>query len=208
MSAAAGFLLSLCIVLFPLSVSAQAWRISVLGDSLATGYGIAPESAYPARLEALAAASGIALRVSVVARNGATTAWGRTAVAEVALQRPHVAVVALGGNDMLAQRAPLAVATDLEAILHGLRSARIPVLLCGMRAYPEWSDRSRRAFEDVWPAAARRWRVPLVPFILEGVARRPALNLPDGIHPNEAGSARIAETIWRALHPLLVSLAR
>jgi acyl-CoA thioesterase-1 len=59
------------------------------------------------------------------------------------------------------------------------------------------------AFHDVFPRLARRYNIPLVPFLLTGVALTPGLTGPDGVHPNAAGARRIADNVWPYLEPLL-----
>jgi acyl-CoA thioesterase-1 len=59
----------------------------------------------------------------------------------------------------------------------------------------------------VYPDLAGTYRVPLIPFLLEGVAGDAALNQADGIHPNPEGARRVADTVWKTLEPLLTSTA-
>ena len=89
---------------------------------------------------------------------------------------------------------------DLDAILDRLLVRPTRVLVCGMRA-PPWIGAYARAFDAVFPAAARAHHVPLYPFLLEGVALNPMLSLPDRIHPN----ARGIEIVARNLAPQVIS---
>ena len=89
------------------------------------------------------------------------------------------------------------------AIVTRLREGGARVLLAGMRLPPNYGAAYTREFAATFDAVARRTSVPLLPFLLDGVAGRPALNLPDGIHPNAAGQRIVADTVWRALQPLL-----
>ena len=49
------------------------------------------------------------------------------------------------------------------------------------------------AFDGLYKRIADKYKVPLYPFILDGVAQDPALNQADGIHPNPKGVDVVAE---------------
>jgi acyl-CoA thioesterase I len=78
-------------------------------------------------------------------------------------------------------------------------------LLAGMRLPPNYGAAYTRDFAAVFVDAARQTGVPLVPFLLDGVAANASLNLTDGIHPNAAGHRIIAERLWPHLRPLLTA---
>jgi acyl-CoA thioesterase I len=79
------------------------------------------------------------------------------------------------------------------------------VLLAGMEAPPNFGAEYTREFRAVYPAVAKKYDVPLVPFLLAGLAGVPALNQSDGIHPNPQGHRMIADLVWRQLEPMLPS---
>jgi acyl-CoA thioesterase-1 len=83
------------------------------------------------------------------------------------------------------------------------QSKGIKVLLCGMETPPLRSWNYSVAFHRIFPRLAEKYRIPLVPFLLQGVALNPDMNGDDGIHPNAAGARAIADTIWSYLEPLL-----
>ncbi len=72
-----------------------------------------------------------------------------------------------------------------------------------MEAPPNNGPDYARAFHDVYPAVAARHGATLVPFLLDGVAGEATLNQADGIHPNPEGARRVADTVWRALEPVV-----
>ena len=117
--------------------------------------------------------------------------------------RPDFVVVALGANDGLRAQPVAALRDNLSTIVTRLRAAGARVLLAGMRLPPNYGADYATAFAGAFPAVARATSVPLLPFLLDGVAGDPALNQPDGIHPNAVGHAAVAELVWRALQPLL-----
>jgi len=84
-----------------------------------------------------------------------------------------------------------------------LQAAGARVLLVGMRLPPNYGGEYTREFEAVFPAVARKAKVSLTPFFLDGVAGVPGLNQPDGIHPTAAGQQVIADHLWPYLRPLL-----
>jgi acyl-CoA thioesterase-1 len=61
----------------------------------------------------------------------------------------------------------------------------------------------QQGFSSLFGRIATEEEVPLVPFLLEGVAGRKELNLEDGIHPNVAGQRRLAANVVPMLEPLL-----
>ena len=179
--------------------------IVALGDSLTAGLGVTAEEAYPALLQARLAREGHRYRVVNAGVSGDTTAGALRRLDWVLRARPVIVVVALGANDGLRGLPVAAMRDNLVAIVTRLRESGARVLLAGMRLPPNYGAAYTREFADAFDAVARRTSVPLLPFLLDGVAGRPALNLPDGIHPNAAGQRMVADTVWRALQPLLRS---
>ena len=177
--------------------------IVALGDSLTAGFGVAPEEAWPALVEARLRREGYPYRVVNAGVSGDTTAGGLRRVDWVLRNRPEVAVVALGANDGLRGLGTEAMQANLLAIVERLRGAGARVLVAGMQVPPNYGTAYARAFRGVFPEVARRTGSPLMPFLLDGVAADPRLNLADGIHPNAAGHRAIAERVWPHLLALL-----
>jgi len=177
--------------------------IVALGDSLTAGWGVAADEAYPARLEARLQREGYAYRMVNAGVSGDTTAGGLRRVDWVLRAKPDIVIVALGANDGLRAQSPQAMRDNLAAIVARLQAAGARVLLAGMRLPPNYGAAYTREFAEAFPSVARRASVPLLPFLLEGVAGVPALNQADGIHPNAAGQRVVADNVWRALKPLL-----
>lgn len=177
--------------------------IVALGDSLTAGFGLAAEEAWPALIEARLRREGYPYRVVNAGVSGDTTAGGLRRVDWVLRHRPEVAVVALGANDGLRGQSVDAMRANLVALVERLRAAGTRVLLAGMEVPPNYGAAYARAFRAAFPEVARRTGAALMPFLLDGVAADPRLNLPDGIHPNAAGHRVIAERLWPHLVPLL-----
>jgi acyl-CoA thioesterase-1 len=201
----AGAVVLLCLAVLGLAPGeAHADGVVVaLGDSLTAGLGIAVDEAFPARLEARLRSEGYAYRVVNAGVSGDTTAGGLRRVDWVLRAGPEVVIVALGANDGLRGQSPQATRANLEEIVARLLAAGARVLLAGMRLPPNYGADYTRAFEAVFPAVARRAKVALMPFLLDGVAGVPRLNQADGIHPTAAGQQVIADHLWPYLRPLL-----
>jgi len=180
-------------VLLGATVDAKAdCRIALLGDSIASGYGLAPEDALPAELERRLQTAGYACEVLDAGVAGDTSAGGLARLDWMLAEAPSHVIVELGGNDALRALPPKAMADNLEAIIERLKAEDIPVLLAGMRAPPNLGRDYGEEFAAVFPRLAEKHDIPLYPFILEGVAGTPELNQGDGIHPTAEGVDVIA----------------
>jgi acyl-CoA thioesterase-1 len=175
-------------------------RLTVFGDSLSAGFGLAAAEAFPAQLERALRARGLTVTVINAGLSGDTSAGGRARLDWTLADRPALVIVELGGNDALRGLPPEETAANLDAILATLHRQGIQALLAGMRAPRNLGEEYCNRFDRLYPRLAERHGVPYYPFFLEGVAGNPALNLADGIHPNAAG---IAEIVRRIL-PLVV----
>ena len=183
----------------PPAVQQQDERLVLaFGDSLYAGYGLDPGDSFPAVLERELEAAGLSVRVVNAGVSGDTTAAGlrRLAFTLDGLPRhPDLAIVGLGGNDMLRGLDPAETRRNLDAILAELDRRGIPILLTGMLAPRNLDGAYVRSFESIFPDLARRYDAELDPFFLQGVVTRPELMLPDGLHPNAAGISRIADRV-------------
>jgi acyl-CoA thioesterase-1 len=166
-------------------------RILAFGDSLTAGYGLPEPDAFAGRLQAALAAHGIRATVINGGVSGDTTAGGLSRLDWALGDRPSLVILELGANDALRGIDPAVARANLDAMLAKLRDAHVPVLLAGMLAPPNLGAGYAAAFNPIYPELAAKYRVPLYPFFLDGVARDPALNQPDGLHPNAAGVAVI-----------------
>lgn len=174
-----------------------------LGDSLTEGYGLSPEQAYPARLERALRERGRPVRVVNAGISGSTSASAVSRLRWQLRSRPDIVVIALGANDGLRGVDLDSTRSHLSEAIALAKESGARVLLAGMKLPPNYGPEYTRAFEEMFPELARRHRVALLPFLLEGVAAQPELNLPDGIHPNARGSEIVAENVLAALLPLL-----
>jgi acyl-CoA thioesterase I len=174
-----------------------------LGDSLTEGYGLPPEQAYPSRLEELLHQRGLAVRVVNAGISGSTSASAVSRLRWQLRSHPDWVVIALGGNDGLRGVDVSATRSHLSEAIALARANGVRVLLAGMKLPPNYGPDYTGAFEAMFPSLAKEHDVALLPFLLEGVAADPELNLPDGIHPNARGAEIVARNVLEALLPLL-----
>ncbi len=177
---------------------ADAKLVVVFGDSLYAGYRLGPQEGFAPQLQAALGKAGVVARVHNAGVSGDTTAAGKTRLAFVLdnLERkPDLLVLGLGGNDMLRGVKPGETRANLTAMMDDLKQRGIPVILTGMLASPNMGADYSDAFNPIFPELAKQYGAPLYPFFLDGVVANQALMLPDGIHPNAKGVARIVEGI-------------
>jgi len=185
--------------------SQTATRIVFLGDSLTAGLGLDLDEAYPALIQEKIDAEGFDGQAVNAGLSGDTTAGGLRRLDWLLRGRIDILVLALGANDGLRGLPTTEMANNLLAIIEKTRS-RYPnakIIVAGMLVPPnqgrEYEDAYRQAFLDV----TNKTNSLAIPFLLAGVAGLTDKNQPDGIHPNKEGQRIIADTVWRALKPLL-----
>jgi acyl-CoA thioesterase-1 len=191
------------------SGAAAAPVILVFGDSLAAAYGIPNQSGWVELLRQRLVRENLHYSVVNASQSGETTAGGRTRIAQtLAAQRPAIVILELGANDGLRGLPLEASRANLAAMLQACRDAQARVLLVGMRIPPNYGSRYTRQFEENYRELARQFRVPLLPFLLEGIAENRDMFQPDGLHPTAAAQPAVLENVWRELKPLLDGKAK
>lgn len=191
-------LILLC--LFP-ALADGATRIVFLGDSLTAGYQLEPDEAYPKVVERLLAARGREVEVVNAGISGDTTAGGLRRIDWLLRQEMDILFIALGANDALRGQAVDGTRANLRGIIRKAREAHpgLRIILAGMLAPPNMGKPYREAFAAVFRELAETESVELMPFLLEGVAGQPELNLADGTHPNPEGQRIIARAVVEVL---------
>jgi acyl-CoA thioesterase-1 len=186
-----------------LAAPARTKIVTVLGDSITAGYGLSARNAVPYQLQLALTKLGVAAQVRAAGVSGDTTAGGLARVDFSVRRDTDVTVVALGANDLLQGQDPKRTRSNLDGIVKKLKARKIGVVLTGIAAPTEVGGGYARDFNAVFGAVARTHGVPLYPNLLDGVARQPSLNQPDGIHPNARGAAiiaaRLAPVVAKAL---------
>ena len=182
-------------------------KIVALGDSLTAGLGLLEQQAYPAMLQRRVDADGYAFDVVNAGVSGETTAGGLRRLDWALEGDVRVLILALGANDGLRGLSVGAMKNNLVEIIERTKEKGIVVILAGMEAPPNYGPEYTVAFRQVFQDVAREQRVLFVPFLLVKVAGQSNLNQGDGIHPNAAGAAIMADTVWGVLRPVLDQMA-
>lgn len=178
-------------------------QIVAFGDSLTAGLGVRGDDAYPAQLQRRLEELDYRYRVINAGVSGDTTAGGLRRVPWVLTGKPELVILELGGNDGLRGLSLEETKSNLSRIIELLQQAGVTVVLAGMKLPPNYGQDYTSAFEAIYPALARHYRLPLIPFFLEGVAASSALNQADGIHPTKEGYRIIVDQVLKVLRPLL-----
>ncbi len=189
-----------------LAVAAENKRSLVfLGDSIAAGLGVAETEAYPVLIEQKIEEAKLPWEVVNAGVSGDTTAGGLRRLDWLLQRKIDLLVIALGGNDGLRGLAPEVTQANLQEMIDKVKakSPETVIVIAGMRMPPNLGSDYAARFEQVFSAVAAKNKLPVIPFLLEGVGGHRELNQADQIHPNAAGHKMIADLVWQNLLPLL-----
>lgn len=177
--------------------------IAAFGDSLTAGFGVDAGLSYPDFLQKQLDAGGYRYRVVNEGLSGDTSSGGVERVGAVLAGKPRIVILELGANDGLRGIPVMNTRRNLDLILEELRKAGVKVLLAGITLPRNYGPDYITQFDRIYPELARKHHVPLLPFLLEGVALHPDLMQKDGLHPLPQGNRIVAENVMEALRPLL-----
>lgn len=179
-------------------------NILVFGDSISAAYGMRVEEGWVSLLQKKLTTQGYGYHVVNASVSGETTDGGRARLARaLAVQRPGILILELGGNDGLRGLPLDEVRVNLEAMIEAARKSGSRVLLLGMRIPPNYGATYAERFHAIYGELAEKYRLPFVPFLLDGIALDPDMIQQDGLHPNAQAQPRLLEAIWPALRPML-----
>lgn len=195
----------LLVGLFAATTSKEEKLILFYGDSLTAGMGLDPSFAFPNLIQKKIDERNKGYRVVNAGLSGETSAGGLSRIDWVLKQKVDIFVLELGANDGLRGLPLESTKQNLQGILDKVRQKYPDTILivAGMMVPPNMGEDYGNAFVKIFPELAQRNKAKLIPFLLEGVAGVPDLNLPDGIHPNEAGHKIVADNVWKVLEPML-----
>lgn len=178
-------------------------RIVAFGDSLTAGLGVPQAQSYPMQLQKRLDDKGYSYQVINAGVSGETSAGGLRRVSWLLASKPYLVILELGANDGLRGLSITETRSNLDQIIRKFKEAHVPVLLTGMKLPPNYGEEYRTAFEAMYRDLAAAHDLPLIPFVLEGVAGEKALNQADGIHPTAEGYRIVVDTVLEALIPML-----
>jgi acyl-CoA thioesterase-1 len=180
------------------------------GTSLTAGYGLDPGQAFPSLIQKKAEAEGVPIKAVNAGLSGETTAGAARRIDWVLRTPADIVVVEAGANDALRGLSPDAARANLERVIDTIRQKqpRAKIVLVQMEAPPNYGAAYTQRFRSIYRDVSRKEDIPLIPFLLSGVAGISRYNQADGVHPNLAGEQIVADNIWRALKPIVAQLDR
>ncbi|NNG25812.1 arylesterase [Telluria aromaticivorans] len=189
------------VAILTLAASSSAYSapktVLVVGDSLSAEYGITRGAGWVALLEQKMKAEKIQASVVNASISGETTIGGRTRLPALLDQhRPDVVVIELGANDGLRGLPVASAEGNLRAMIDMAHKKKAKVMLVGMRMPPNYGRAYTESFFNMFKKVSNETKSPLVPFMLEGVADKPALFQQDRLHPTAAAHPIILNNIW------------
>ena len=188
----------------------RAPNVVFVGTSLTAGLGLEPEAAFPGRIEAKIDSAGLPYTVINAGISGETSSGLLRRLDWLLEGEFDVIVVETGANDGL-RGIPIETARqNIDSALGRIREARpaAAIVLVQMEAPPNLGAAYTDGFRRMYAELGRAHGATVMPFLLDGVAGDPALNQPDGIHPNEEGAQRVADNVWAVLGPVLEARAQ
>ncbi len=177
--------------------------IACFGDSLTAGFGVDPGKSYPDLVQAELDRRGYHYRVVNLGVSGETTQDGLVRVPQVLQEKPHIVILEFGANDGLRGQPVANSEKNLAEIIEALQKGGARVVLVGITLPPNYGPDYITKFNAIYSDLARRYKLTLIPFLLDRVATNNQLMQSDGLHPNAQGTVLVAENVLRVLEPLL-----
>ncbi len=191
-------------LILPAAINAGNATILVVGDSLSAAYGIEQNAGWVSLLQRRLQQTAPRYHVINASISGDTTSGGLARLSRALdTHQPEIVIVELGANDGLRGLSLGEIQKNLAAIIEQILSRKARVLLLGIRLPPNYGPDYTRKFHDIYADLAKRYRIPLAPFLLEGVAGNPELMQQDGLHPRAAAQSKVLENVWPVLEPML-----
>ncbi len=179
-------------------------KIVLFGDSLMSGYGLDEEFHLSTVLEKSLIDKGFDVNIINASVSGDTTYGGLNRVNWLLKNNDiDIIILCLGANDMLRGISPNIIKKNLNKILKILEKENIKILLAGMLSQEILGKEYKNNFDKIYPELAKRFKISFLPFLLDGVALNPELNLKDGKHPNSEGVNLISKNLEKKLINLL-----
>ena len=177
--------------------------IVCFGDSITAGFGLEPGQGYPELLQKDLDSRGLKYRVVNMGISGDTTQDGVARMQLAVAEKPAIMLLELGGNDGL-RGIPINVTqNNLEQMIQAFQGAGARVVLAGMSLPPNYGPQFIAQFEKVYRDLAAKYKLKLIPFLLEGVGGHNEFMQRDGLHPNAAGARKVEAIVVKTLEGVL-----
>jgi acyl-CoA thioesterase-1 len=177
--------------------------IVAFGDSLTAGFGVPPGKSYPDDLQRLIDAGKYRYRIVNLGVSGDTTTDGMVRLPSVLALHPTLVILEFGANDGLRGLPVASARKNLADMIQSLQQSGARIVLAGMTLPRNYGPEYIHSFEEMYVDLAKQFRLPRIPFLLDGVGGNPDLTQPDGLHPTAEGAQIVAQTVMRYLQPLL-----
>lgn len=183
----------------------QQKTIVFFGNSLTAGYGLEEEFSFPSIIQRKIDSLKLNYKVINAGLSGETSADGNKRIDWILKQKPDVFVLELGANDVLRGQNLSNTNQNLRLILNKVlvKNPDVKLVIAGMIAPPNMGKQYTTDFKNIFIGLSRDYNASSIPFLLEGVAANPKLNLNDGKHPNAEGQKIVAENVWKVLKEVL-----
>ena len=175
-------------------------KVLLFGDSLMAGYGLPNEQHLSVVLEQNLISEGYDIEVINGSVSGNTSLDGLNRIEETLSELGiDLIILGLGANDMLRKINSNETKKNLEKIIKIIQDKNIKIILAGMIASTSYGLNYKKKFDKIFPDLSKKYNLPLIPFLLDGVALNPNFNQSDGMHPNQKGTLIISETVKKSI---------
>ena len=198
------FIIKIIILLIPAFGAKADYKVVLFGDSLMAGYGLDKKYHLSNVLEKSLNKKGLKVKVINASVSGDTSAGGLNRIAwTISEKNIDIILLGLGANDMLRGISPNETEKNLEEIIIKILNKKIQIVIAGMIAPDSHGDDYKNEFDKIFKRLSIKYELDFIPFLLDGVALNPDLNLDDGMHPNEKGVIVISKNIEKKLLNIL-----
>tara|TARA_B100000073_G_scaffold183823_1_gene151964 strand:+ start:2462 stop:3073 length:612 start_codon:yes stop_codon:yes gene_type:complete len=197
-------IIKIIILLIPAFVAKADYKVVLFGDSLMAGYGLDKKYHLSNVLEKNLNKKGLKVNVINASVSGDTSAGGLNRIDwTISEKNIDIILLGLGANDMLRGIIPNETEKNLEEIIIKILNKKIQIVIAGMIAPDSHGDDYKNEFDKIFKRLSIKYELDFIPFLLDGVALNPDLNLDDGMHPNEKGVIVISKNIEKKLLNIL-----
>ena len=197
-------IIKIIVLLIPAFVAKADYKVVLFGDSLMSGYGLDKKYHLSNVLEKNLNKKGLKVKVINASVSGDTSAGGLNRIDwTISEKNIDIILLCLGANDMLRGISPNETKKNLDQIIIKILNKKIQIVIAGMIAPDSHGDDYKNEFDKIFKRLSIKYELDFVPFLLDGVALNPDLNLDDGMHPNEKGVIVISKNIEKKLLNIL-----